>query len=95
MAQKEKLLTRIRRNPRQVRFDEIDKIMRQFGFAERHTGSHYVYSHPDVAGIVTIVKPHGKGGSQFVAPIYISRKRSRQLPILRNQIHEIRYSKKN
>jgi predicted RNA binding protein YcfA (HicA-like mRNA interferase family) len=73
MARKAKVLNRIRNNPNQVRFDEIDKVMRQAGFEERHSGSHYVYSHPQVAGVVTIVRPHGKGGTQFVAPIYIKK----------------------
>jgi predicted RNA binding protein YcfA (HicA-like mRNA interferase family) len=73
MARKEKLLNRIRNNPKQVRFEDIDKIMRQYGFEERHDASHYVYSHPQVVGVVTIVRPHGKGGTQFVAPIYIKR----------------------
>jgi hypothetical protein len=73
MARKEKLLNRIRSNPKQVRFEDIDKIMRQCEFEERHDASHYVYSHPQVAGVVTIVRPHGKGGTQFVAPFYIKR----------------------
>jgi predicted RNA binding protein YcfA (HicA-like mRNA interferase family) len=73
MASKEKLLSRIRNNPHKARFEEIDKVMRQAGFDERHSGSHYVYSHPQLAGVVTIVRPHGKAGTQFVAPIYIKK----------------------
>ncbi|MCI0693133.1 type II toxin-antitoxin system HicA family toxin [candidate division KSB1 bacterium] len=73
MARKEKLLSRIQNNPHQVRFEDIDKVMRQAGFGERHSGSHYVYSHPQIPGVVTIVRPHGKGGTQFVAPIYIKK----------------------
>jgi predicted RNA binding protein YcfA (HicA-like mRNA interferase family) len=73
MARKEKILERIRNNPYQVRFEEIDKIMRQYEFEERHHASHYVYSHPQIAGVVTIVRPHGKGGTQFVAPFYIKK----------------------
>jgi predicted RNA binding protein YcfA (HicA-like mRNA interferase family) len=73
MARREKLLNRIRNNPHQVRFEDIDKVMRQAGFEERHSGSHYVYSHPQIEGVVTIVRPHGKGGTQFVAPIYVKK----------------------
>ena len=73
MARKEKLLERIHNNPQQVRFEDIDKIMRQYGFEERHHASLYVYSHPQIAGVVTIVRPHGKAGTQFVAPIYIKK----------------------
>jgi len=73
MARKEKLLNQIRNNPNQVRFEDIDKIMRQHGCEERHHGSHYVYSHPQLAGVITIVRPHGKAGTQFVAPIYIKK----------------------
>ena len=71
MGRKEKALARVRQNPLQVRFVDIDKVMRQTGFEVRHSGSHYVYSHPQTTGVVTIVRPHGKSGTQFVAPIYI------------------------
>lgn len=73
MARLQKLLKSIRNNPYQVRFEDIDKVMRQSGFEERHSGSHYVYSHPKITGVVTIVRPHGKGGTQCVAPIYIKK----------------------
>jgi len=66
-------LERIRNNPYQVRFEDIDKTMRHYGFEERHHASHYVYSHHQIAGVVTIVRPHGKGGTQFVAPFYIKK----------------------
>ncbi len=73
MSRIEKLLNRIRQNRNQVRFEEIDKVMQQMGFEERHNASHYVYSHPRLAGVVTIVRPHGKGGAQFVSSIYVKK----------------------
>ena len=46
MGQLEKLLERIRNNPKTVRFEELDKILRRSGFERRQPGSgssHYVY----------------------------------------------------
>ena len=73
MSRIEKLWLRIRRNPRQARFEEVDSLLKHHGFEERHAGSHYIYSHPLIAGVVTVVKPHGKSGSQFVSPIYVKK----------------------
>lgn len=46
MSQLEKLLERIRHNPKTVTFDELDKILRRNGFERRQPGggsSHYIY----------------------------------------------------
>ncbi len=46
MSKKEKLLHKIRQNPKNVRYDEIDKILSWYGFGRRQASkgtSHYVY----------------------------------------------------
>ena len=47
MSQLEKLLIKIRNNPKAVRFDEIDKILKNAGFEVRQPrggSSHYIYT---------------------------------------------------
>ncbi len=46
MSKREKLLEKIRTNPRNVRFDDLDSILLEYGFRRRQSGkgtSHYVY----------------------------------------------------
>lgn len=45
MARKEKLLERLRNNPTNVRFEDLDKLLRWYGFESRspRRGSHYFY----------------------------------------------------
>lgn len=47
MSKLEKLLQKIKNNPRQVRFEELDKILTRSGFDRSQPGSgssHYVYT---------------------------------------------------
>ena len=47
MAKREKLLQSIQTNPKNVRFDDLDLLLLQFGFEHRQPGkgsSHYVYT---------------------------------------------------
>lgn len=53
----EKLYAKIVNNPRDVRFEELDKLLTQFGFWRRQPGggsSHYNYSHPQLPDVLTI-----------------------------------------
>lgn len=46
MSKFKKLLERIKNNPRQVRFEELDKILLHYGFSKRQPSggsSHYTY----------------------------------------------------
>ena len=46
MGKLQKLLDRIKRNPKTVRFDEIDKLLQKAGFIRSQPGggsSHYIY----------------------------------------------------
>ena len=67
MSKLEKLLQRIKNNPRTVRFEEIEKILLRRGFIESQSGggsSHYIFKKENKS--VTIPR-HGK----FVEEIYI------------------------
>ena len=69
MSKLEKLLQRIKNNPKTVRFEEIEKILLLHGFKESQAGSgssHYIFKRDSAA--VTIPN-HGK----FVKEIYIKR----------------------
>ncbi|QSO51103.1 type II toxin-antitoxin system HicA family toxin [Alicyclobacillus curvatus] len=67
MSQWEKLLQSIRNNPNSVRFDELDKVLRNTGFERKQSGkgsSHYRY----VLGTDQIVVPrHGN----YVKEVYV------------------------
>jgi predicted RNA binding protein YcfA (HicA-like mRNA interferase family) len=47
LSKLKKLLQKIKNNPRQVRFEELDKILLHYGFSKRQPkggSSHYYYS---------------------------------------------------
>ncbi len=47
-------------HPRNVRFFEVDALLRGLGFVVfNKRGSHYTYHHP-AGTVLTVVKPHGK-----------------------------------
>jgi len=59
MTKKEKTFERLKRNPRDVTFDEAQRLLKDFGFLERHPkgGSrHYIYYHQSLDRIVTLTK---------------------------------------
>lgn len=59
MTKRDKRETKIRNNPTQVRFDDLDSVMQGEDFdCEEGDGSHKVYRHSLYKGIVT-VSPHG------------------------------------
>ena len=67
MSKLEKLLQRIKNNPKTVRFEEIEKILVYHGFNESQSGggsSHYIFKKKDIS--VTIPR-HGK----FIREIYV------------------------
>ncbi len=48
MTKREKRLEKIRNNPKNVRFEDLDQVLRDYGFERRQPGSgssHYVYIH--------------------------------------------------
>jgi len=59
MTKRAKLFARIRNNPKDVTFSEVQKLLMDVGFGERQPrggSSHYVYYHPSLDGIVTLTK---------------------------------------
>ncbi|MBR3746374.1 MAG: type II toxin-antitoxin system HicA family toxin [Selenomonadaceae bacterium] len=67
MSKLEKLLQRIRNNPKTVRFEEIEKLLLRHGFIESQSGggsSHYIFKRDET--FITIPR-HGK----FVNEVYI------------------------
>ncbi|MDQ6602936.1 MAG: hypothetical protein M3176_07405 [Chloroflexota bacterium] len=70
MTKRQKREDKIRRNPKQVGFDEINTVMTNEGFDADINGSHCTYEHRDYADLrTTVVIPHG--GSTHVLPVYV------------------------
>ncbi len=65
MNKTEKLLKKIRQNPKNVRFKDIDKLLLSLGFEKRQRGSHATYVLKN-QGRITI--PFRK---PFILPIYV------------------------
>ncbi|WP_040779487.1 type II toxin-antitoxin system HicA family toxin [Calidithermus timidus] len=48
MAGLEKLLEKMRRLPPEMRYEEVERVLRAYGFEEvRSSGSHHLFRHPD------------------------------------------------
>lgn len=63
ITKKEKLLEKIKNNPKTVKFDEIDKILVDIGFERRQPGggsSHYTYVLEDKILTVPYKRPYVK-----------------------------------
>ncbi|MBZ4687478.1 MAG: hypothetical protein PWQ96_2385 [Clostridia bacterium] len=63
MSRLEKLLQKIKNNPKQVRFKELDKILTKHGFTRRQPSSgssHYIYSKGKTRLVVPYHQPHIK-----------------------------------
>lgn len=59
MSRHEKLLDKMRTRPGDVRFQEVDAVLRRLGFVLfNQRGSHCTYHRAD-GRVLTIVKPHG------------------------------------
>ena len=56
MATRERRLSRIRSNPKNVRFDDLRRVLEDFGFRIRKgKGSHAVAFHPGTGRTLTLV----------------------------------------
>lgn len=63
MSRFKKLLERIKNNPKEVRFKELDKILSKLGFTRRQPSggsSHYIFSKGEIRIIVPYNQPHVK-----------------------------------
>jgi predicted RNA binding protein YcfA (HicA-like mRNA interferase family) len=64
MSRRDKQIERMRENPRNVRFDDIDAILRSLGFDSRQKGSHVVYTNGEYRITVPVNRP-------FIKPVYV------------------------
>lgn len=63
MSKKEKLINRIKNNPKTVRFEELDKILIDIGFERRQASkgsSHYTYTILDRRLTIPYKRPYVK-----------------------------------
>lgn len=59
MSRRDKLIAKLRNSPRNIRFGEVDALLRHEGFMLfNRRGSHCFYHHAD-GRFITIVSPHG------------------------------------
>ncbi|HEX9922446.1 MAG TPA: toxin HicA [Anaerolineae bacterium] len=76
MSKKEKLL-KIRQNPKNVRFEDIDNLLLSLGFQKRQRGSHATYT---LSGGRPLTIPLRK---PFILPVYV-----KQVLLLLNELEE-------
>lgn len=74
MVKKQKLLKRILNNPKDIGFDDMVKIVESFGFElGRISGSHHIFSHPELSEIINLQNVGEKAKcyqvKQFIAVI--------------------------
>ncbi|HHX95006.1 MAG TPA: addiction module toxin, HicA family [Clostridia bacterium] len=61
MSQLEKLLEKVRNNPKGVRFDELDRLLNKYGFQKRQPrkgSSHFTYTKGSIRVTVPFQQPH-------------------------------------
>jgi len=59
MSKLSKLYNKVVRNPKDVDFEELDRILRECGFKcrqPRKGSSHYIYYHPELPDLLSIPK---------------------------------------
>jgi predicted RNA binding protein YcfA (HicA-like mRNA interferase family) len=64
MSRRDKRIERLRQNPKNIRFEEIDALLTGLGFESRQRGSHVLYASGKHRITVPIHRP-------FVKPVYI------------------------
>lgn len=58
---KKKLLAKILSGSKNIKFDDMVPLVEAFGFKlDRVRGSHHIFKHPDIIGIVNIQNRKGK-----------------------------------
>jgi predicted RNA binding protein YcfA (HicA-like mRNA interferase family) len=59
MERREKLYARVKKNPKHVSFQQLDNLLRAYGFQSRNPGgSHYVYVNGPYRITVPYRRPH-------------------------------------
>lgn len=76
MSKRKKRLEKLRRNPKNVRPEELDSVLQDFGFSpDFSVGSHVTYRHPSGARIT--VAAHGSH-----VPAYIVKQALKAIDVL-------------
>jgi predicted RNA binding protein YcfA (HicA-like mRNA interferase family) len=65
MTKRDKRIAKMRQNPKNVTFDEVDVLLLSLGFRKRQKGSHAVYT---LGASYSLTIPFRK---PFVLPIYV------------------------
>ncbi len=64
---KRKILQKLLNNPQNVRFEEVVIVVEAFGFKfSRISGSHHIFTHPDIKEIVNLQNVGGQAKSYQV-----------------------------
>lgn len=70
MTKRDKRIAQMRANPKKVRFEILEVVLRSYGFVSRQRGtSHIIFAHPELDHILPVAKPHG--ARQYVDPAAI------------------------
>jgi predicted RNA binding protein YcfA (HicA-like mRNA interferase family) len=65
MTKYQKFIEKLRQNPKNVRFEEIDSLLQRLGFEKRQRGSHVTYL---ISGKPPMTIPIRK---PFILPVYV------------------------
>lgn len=60
MSSKEKLLIKIQNGPRNVRFNDLKKLMGDYGFSTEQSKDGLRFKHAKLRLIINVPKPHGR-----------------------------------
>ena len=69
MSRMDKLIQRIKENPKNVRFEDIESLLNGLGFQTRSRGSHYTFKKG--RAIIMVVRPHGR--KKFTAMVDVKK----------------------
>ncbi|GAB4409296.1 MAG: hypothetical protein OHK0032_04830 [Thermodesulfovibrionales bacterium] len=58
MSRMDKLIQRMKKNPKNVRFEDIESLLNGLGFQTKSRGSHYTFKKGKT--IIMVVKPHSR-----------------------------------
>lgn len=58
MVKDDKIIAKMKQSPRNIRFEDLDGLLRRRGFEGTQRGSHVQYRHEDGTRF-SVVRPHG------------------------------------
>lgn len=63
------LVEKMKRSPRNIRFNELDRFLLDQGFTATQTGGSHVVYRRDDGTMLTVVRPHGRQTTVHVAAV--------------------------